>query len=206
NVFFDSIPLPTDKMYKDIRDVWFKNVRKEVSDKVASAILEFRKEILLWDNLINIAQAVEIFNVASAMATRVFSWLKIFNADEWTIHNQSVYEVSANLTKIMGDKLNQMLSFYQAPEGFTASPSVSIITANSFFTICSEIPKYIASASIKDLELDLYRAERDAIEVIDGLKESKPPNYESYVQKLKEIVGTVNGIQTTFPKLSLLAW
>ena len=206
NVFFDSIPLPTDKMYKDIRDVWFKNVRKEVSDKVASAILEFRKEILLWDNLINIAQAVEIFNVASAMATRVFSWLKIFNADEWTIHNQSVYEVSANLTKIMGDKLNQMLSFYQAPEGFTASPSVSIITANSFFTICSEIPKYIASASIKDLELDLYRAERDAIEVIDGLKESKPPNYESYVQKVKEIVGTVNGIQTTFPKLSLLAW
>ena len=206
NIFFDSIPLPTDNRYKDIRDVWFKNIRKEVSEKVASAILEFNKEILLWDNLVNIAQAVEIFNVASAMATRVFSWLKIFNADEWTLHNQAVYEVAADTTQDMGDLMNGMLSFYQTATGFTASPSVSLIKAHSFFELCSKIPGFIAGATISDLSRDLWRVERDSIEVIDGLKQSEPPNHESYIQKVKEIVGTVNGIQATFPKLSLLAW
>ena len=206
NIFFNSIPLPVDDFYKDIRDVWFKNIKVEISDKVALAILEFKKEILLWENLSRIAQVIEIFNVSSAMATRVFSWLKVFNADKWTIHNQSVYWVAANSTRLMGNQLNHILNFYQTPAGYTASPPASIIIAKAFFETCGDIPRYIASATIKDLELDLYRSERDAIDVITGLKDSKPPNYESYVEKVKVIVGTINGIQTAFPRLSLLAW
>ncbi len=205
-IFFSDLPVPKDGPYQTMAEKWYTKTKAEVGQKVDSSVSGLQNEITLWKNIADIAQVVEIFQSAMAVVSRVIAFMRMFDTEHYTIHNQEVYHKLAYNTMSIGDSLNYILSIEKDMYQTTARPTVSLVGLKTLFTVCEQIPKAIATGTVKDLGLDLYKVERDSLELVKALKDAEPPDWRKHVETSQKIIGTTNGIQSTLPQLSKLAW
>jgi hypothetical protein len=206
-VFFASIPLPEGSYgVSDYVKKWYAGTKVEIDQRANSAISGLSQGIVLWKDLADIAQVVEIFQTAMALVNRSFSFIQALEGNKFTYHNQSVFNRVESIITSVGTYLNFILSIRQGYMDVTASPENSLKYMEELVTYTQLIPRLIATASVDDLSLDLYRVERDSNQLTTALYKTKPPKYEDHIKIIEKVLGTVNGIQTVLPQLSALAW
>jgi hypothetical protein len=202
-IFFNEIPLPKDQFIHDE----FLKVKGQVGYRVEITVAALKSGMMQWQNLADVAQVVEIFQTAMAVVARMISFMQIFDAREKTLHNQAVFDQIAGKTLLVGGHLAFILLSIREKDGqLVASPTTALIDVKSLFNVCEQIPKSIATASVHDLMIELYRVADQAVKVIDFLKDDKPPDWKIHLKTIKEVLGITNGIQKTLPQLSNLAW